>query len=118
MTKDFAKKHRTGRSDGHACREMLDEIRRMTFLLEDKPDIIQNLRHNLDRLSAGLNNSVPRENGIPLRKEEVKVVKISKNNDFRFMTLPQRKRKAKFAGRVGEKKEKILHAIDININTG
>ena len=71
---------------------MLDEMSMMIFLLEDKHDIMPNLRQTLVKISTDLLDSVPRESGIPLRKREVNVAKISKSKDFRPMTLQRRNR--------------------------
>ncbi len=118
--KEILKKHTTFRSDGPACREILDDIRRTTFLLEDKHECMQKLRDHLTKLRADLFKSVPRERGIPLRRDDKKLSRQSKGESTgkmkQFRSLPRKKRKVTFAGRVGEKKEKMLKAMNVNIN--
>ena len=55
---------------GPACRELLDDIRRMTFLIEDQHDVIHQLREHLRNLHDEVHKALTRESGIPLRCEK------------------------------------------------
>ena len=114
LAEGFGKELKNSRSNGRACRELLDEIRRITFLLEDNHNLMEELREHLTTLQAELFNSVPRECGIPLRRVKTRKA-MTKVKSEQFLTLPRRKRKVKFGGRVGQRKEKIMQAIEINV---
>ena len=103
------------KTDGPVCRELLDDIRRQTYLVEDQPGIMREVRDQLRELQAKLYHAIPKEKGIPLRNEGAKS-KQSKCKVTNFHALPTRKRKLKFAGRVGEKKDKIKCATKIRLD--
>ena len=115
LAKGFGKELKTSRNNGSACRELLDEIRRTTFLLEDNQSLMEELREHLTTLQAELFNSVPRECGIPLRRAKTRKA-TTKVKSEQFLSLPCRKRKVKFGGRVGQRKEKIMRAMEINVS--
>ena len=114
LAEGFGKELKNSRSNGRACRELLDEIRRTTFLLEDNHNLMEELREHLTTLQAELFNSVPRECGIPLRRVKTRKA-MTKVKSEQFLTLCRRKRKVKFGGRIGQRKEKIMQAIEINV---
>ena len=104
-------------NDGPACRALLDDIKRLTFLIEDQHDPIKQLRDHLSNLRAEVDRVVPRERGIPLRKEEMTMKSnMSKIKNAKITALQHRKRKGKFSRRVGEKKEKSMKSVNFRID--
>ena len=49
------------KTDGPACRELLGDIRRQTYLLEDQPGILREVRDQLRELQAKLYHAIPKE---------------------------------------------------------
>lgn len=106
-------------NDGPACRALLDDIKRLTFLIEDQHQPMKQLRDHLSSLRAEVDKVVPRERGIPLRKEETTMkTNMSQKENGRITALQHRKRKGKFSRRVGEKKEKAMKSMNFRINDG
>eukprot|EP00794_Sanderia_malayensis_P003968 gene3968-4519_t len=103
--------HRVGKQ----VRDYLADIRRMTFLIEDKPDIMKDLSQQLRIIREKLYNCMPREKGMILRSELIDDYQ-RKQSKICSKTLRLHKRKCKFAGRVEEKKEKYSRASVLKVS--
>ena len=96
------------------CRETLDDIRYLTFLLQDNENVMQQALCELQSIKAKLCDACPQEKGLPLvqnnsTKETRQTSKVTLKN------LLTRKRKYKFANRIGEKREKMDEARHLNL---
>ena len=97
------------RSKAAACRDLLNQIRSLTFLVYDE-DVLDSVHSELIRLLNKLESSAPQDNGlikeetnkpIPSNQGQTKKT-IPKNEERKFLKLPQRrKRTSKLTGRVG-----------------
>ena len=90
------------RSKAAACRDVLNQIRTLTFLVYDE-EVLENLHSDLLRSLNQLEASAPQEHG--LIKEEVKTLykaHVSNHKKANFQKIPERQRKtSKLTGRVG-----------------
>ena len=93
---------------GPSCREMIDEIRRLTFLVEDQSELLSGVLANLVEIKRGMYDACPKENDIALLPTIQKGRKVDSEvlPGKRLQELPPRKRKMKFAQRVGERNER------------
>eukprot|EP00794_Sanderia_malayensis_P018369 gene18369-20216_t len=53
-----------GRREGSVFREVLDDMRRMSFLLESQPKLLQEMCKNLDKIRKSMYEEAPKEKGI------------------------------------------------------
>ncbi len=65
-TETLSRKKRTTAAGPHV-RELLDQLRRLSFLIEDKPDIVEKLQEDLADLKDNIYNLVSTDKGIHLR---------------------------------------------------
>ena len=73
------------------CRKAINEIRSIMFLLEGKPDVLQNLQTDLESIKEYLYCSCSSEKGLPLLpKDNSRAARKSGRN---LLSLPARKRK-------------------------
>ena len=62
-------------STGQGIRDVLSDIRRLTFLIEDRPEMLAELSKQLSVLREGLYSQLPKEKGILLRPTAFKEFK-------------------------------------------
>ncbi|XP_065061283.1 uncharacterized protein LOC135688380 [Rhopilema esculentum] len=110
----------TKESGGHATgpkiRDTLTDIRRLTFLIENKPELLGKLNEKISEIREMLYSWVPKEKGILLRPSVFQQFE-KKQNTIKMKSLSLRKRKCPFGGRVGEKREKYVKASKIAISS-
>eukprot|EP00794_Sanderia_malayensis_P011417 gene11417-12607_t len=92
-----------GRREGSVFREVLDDMRRI--LLESQPKLLQEMCKNLDKIRKSMYEEAPKEKGIMINPT-VADPGQTQQSGLKFKRLLLRKRKSKFAYRVGEVKEK------------
>ena len=102
---------------GPSCREMIDEIRRLTFLVEDQSELLSGVLANLVEIKRGMYDACPKENDIALLPTIQKGRKVDSEvlPGKRLQELPPRKRKMKFAQRVGERNERHAKAAKVSV---
>ena len=81
-------------SIGQGTRNILNDIRGLTFLIEDKPEMLSELSKQLSVIREGLYSQLPKEKGVLLQKTSLKQVK-RKNVNTKLDSLQLRKRKRK-----------------------
>ena len=107
------------RTQASKCRELLDKIRSLTFLVRDQ-EALEALAVQLKDLHTKIESSIEHEDGFPLEQEKKKSihVKEKKGKDKRVLDLPKEKRrKKKFSGRVGSKADMMRKATTVNLST-
>ena len=100
------------KSEGKKCRLLLDKIRQLTFVVQDKEALV-GLNKELSRLLNEMQQQKPLEDGLVVegggskKCEEVssKASPIEKRCKASF---PKRKTKSKYSGRVGERPQCIV----------
>ena len=97
-------------TNGAACRELLDDIKNLTFLLEDQPDDISQLHSHLTELRAEVSKSVPKEKEIFQRRDKTKPKRKVKNPP-----APRRKRKVEASSTDDPIKEKMPCTVSFNV---
>ena len=104
-----------GLSCANTCRELLNEIKGLAYLVEDQQGTLNELQETLFQAKKKLANIAKKENGFMLEKksDQKKSLKIK----IKSYALPLRKRKKAWAGRIGEKKEKLEIASHIKVET-
>ena len=95
------------KSEGKKCRILLDEIRQLTFVVQDKEALV-GLNKELSRLLNDMQQHKPLEDGLVVEGGESKkceeVSSKARPIEKRCKaSLPKRKTKSKYSGRVGEK---------------
>ncbi len=88
----------------------------MKYLLELKPDILADLKQQLESIRKQLYEVLPSEKGILLRPHIFKKHIKDQQKKVKLKELRLRKRKCPFSGRVGEKKEISLKASKLKIS--
>ena len=110
----------TEESGGHATgpkiRDTLTDMRRLTFLIENKPKLLGKLNETISEILEMLYSRVLKEKGILLRPSVFQQFE-KKQNTIRMKSLSLRKRKCPFGGRVGEKRETYVKASKIAISS-
>ena len=96
------------RSEATECRELLHQLRSLTFLVQDQ-EALYDLRSTLLLALNKLQKAAPVEDGIPLEQAETKTQDKPKGchhankEEQEIIPLPHRKTKSsKFSGRVGQ----------------
>lgn len=102
---------------GPSCRQMIDEIRRLTFLVEDQSELLSGVLANLVDIKKGMYDACPKENDIALLPTISKGRKVNSEVVLakRLQELPPRRRKIKFAQRVGERNERHAKAAKLSV---
>ena len=95
------------KSEGKKCRILLDEIQQLTFVVQDKEALV-GLNKELSRLLNDMQQHKPLEDGLVVEGGESKkceeVSSKARPIEKRCKaSLPKRKTKSKYSGRVGEK---------------
>ena len=118
------------RQHGEYFRSILNNIRSMSYLIEDDANVMKEASKKRKSLKSFIEGSLPRESGIPLLKSkethsscEKPTTKTSPvntklsgcDNRIKFTDIPTRKRKNFQSNRAGERKEKMVKASKINI---
>ncbi|XP_065066055.1 uncharacterized protein LOC135691970 [Rhopilema esculentum] len=111
LANEIGQPKRPSGPSGPTVRELIDEIRRASFLVEDNNSLISELHTKLQEIKSLIYKKAPAEKGIHLRQITPKKKPIKK-----MKSLNIRKRKLPFQGRVGEKKERLMQACSITID--
>ena len=94
------------KNEGKKCRILLDEIRQLTFVVQDKEALV-GLNKELSRLLNEMQQHKPLEDGLDVeggeRKKCEKVSSKARPIEKRCKALPKRMTKSKYSGRVGKK---------------
>ena len=101
-----------GKSEGKKCRILLDEIQQLTFVVQDKEALV-GLNKELSRLLNEMQQHKPLEDGLVVegggsKKCEEVSSKASPIETRCKASLPKRKTKSKYNGRVGERPQCIV----------
>ncbi len=103
------------RKKGTTIRDFLADIRRLSFLVEGKPEVLEELQTDLSAIRDKLYTCLPKEKGILLRPKTFEDYG-KKQQNLKLKKLRLRKRKCPFTGRVGERKEKFLKSSKLQIS--
>ena len=105
------------KSKSSSCRELLSEIKSLTFVVYDS-DAIEALEDELNNIKERLQEFVPKDEGLIIEnKKEATKIHVKEQN--RFFSLPKPKSKKSVAsGRVGIGAKRKREASKINVNTG
>ena len=116
---------------GEHFRSILSNIRSMSYLIEDDENVMKEASKKLNSLKNFIEESLPRESGIPLLKSKethsscvkptTKTLPVNTKlstcgNRIKFTDIPTRKRKNCQSNRVGERKENIVKASNYSGN--
>ena len=109
LAREIGRKRTCNGPSGPAVRELIDEVRRASFLIEDSTDLIKEVHQKLSEIKDTIYKHASTEKGIPLRQVTPKKQAKLKSSQ-KLKTLRLRKRKNPFTGRMGLKKEKMMKA--------
>eukprot|EP00794_Sanderia_malayensis_P018489 gene18489-20338_t len=97
-------------------RELLDDVRRLSFLIEDNTDVMDKLIKNFQEVRSCLYKALPTEQSTPLLSHQTRQKKEKwQIPSVKMKELTKRKHKLPFSKRVGEKKEKMMRATKLTI---
>ena len=105
---EFQKHKRFCKTAATQCRELLNEIKNLTFITEDI-DVIKDVNNTLHLCVEKLKSYAPKSNNLMIDKN-MDITKKQKTivNDKKYKDMPQpNKRKHPFSGRVGHKAQKM-----------
>ena len=94
------KKVKISRSIGPICRELLNDMQNLIFLLEDKAEVLYTVKEKLEEIRAMLKGSIKTEENLFLEPQQTENRKRKIN--LKSHQLPLRKKKEQFTKRFGE----------------
>ena len=94
------KKVKISRSIGPICRELLNDMQNLIFLLEDEAEVLYTVKENLEEIRAMLKGSVKTEENLFLEPQQTENRKRKIN--LKSHQFPLRKKKEQFTKRFGE----------------
>eukprot|EP00794_Sanderia_malayensis_P013553 gene13553-14953_t len=97
------------------CREVTNEIRNASFLLESEQNVLMEAYDMLKKMRDKLLQACPKEKGLPLLNEANMVKNKTTSANLKLQLLPPRKRKGPLTNRIGEKKERYDIAKKIKV---
>ena len=104
---------KTSQTTGNKVRQILNNIRGLSYLVENRAEILDDVHANLLKLEQSIYMKIPKEKGLLLRPV---VNNVKKNNVNKYKDLQTRKRKNPFSRRVGELNNKKIKASKIAIS--
>ena len=104
ILEEILKSSKPPRFAGQICREILNEIRSLSFLIEDEKSIWDDVKEKLEEVRSLLQSSTKTESSIPLLPSPKESNKRKSNIKCNLLTV-RKKRKTK-KNRVGVAKEK------------
>ena len=100
---------------GPLCRETLDEIRRLSFLVQDRSEILSETHETLTLLKRKLYAAWSTEKGLQLLPANTCGDEKRKKSRLSLQSLPMRKRKSQHVNRIGEKRDQTEEAKKFKI---
>ena len=94
------KKVKISRSIGPICRELLNDMQNLIFLLEDEAEVLYTVKEKLEEIRAMLKGSIKTEENLFLEPQQTENRKRKIN--LKSHQLPLRKKKEQFTKRFGE----------------
>ena len=94
------KKAKISRSIGPICRELLNDMQNLIFLLEDEAEVLYTVKEKLEEIRAMLKGSIKTEENLFLEPQQTENRKRKIN--LKSHQLPLRKKKEQFTKRFGE----------------
>ena len=85
------KKGKISRSIGPFCRELLNDVRNLTFLVEDEAEVLHTVKEKLEEIRAILKGSIKTDENLLLETQQTKNRKRKIN--LKPHQLPMRKKK-------------------------
>ena len=85
------KKGKISRSIGPFCRELLNDVRNLTFLVEDEAEVLHTVKEKLEEIRAILRGSIKTDENLLLETQQTKNRKRKIN--LKPHQLPMRKKK-------------------------
>ena len=105
ILEEIPKSSRPPRFAGQICREILNEIRSLSFLIEDEESIWDDVKEKLEELRSLLQSSTKTESSIPLLPSSKESNKRKSNIKCNPLTL-RKKRKTEKKQSLCSKREK------------
>eukprot|EP00794_Sanderia_malayensis_P013558 gene13558-14956_t len=97
------------------CREVTNEIRNASFLLESEQNVLMEAYDMLKKVRDKLLQACPKKKGLPLLNEANMVKNNTTSANLKLQLLPARKRKGPLTNWIGEKKERYDIAKKIKV---
>ena len=107
------KKGKISRSIGPVCRELLNDVLNLTFLVEDEAKVLHTVKEKLEEIRTMLKGSIKTDENLLLEPHQTENRKRKIN--LKSHQLPLRKKKKPFTKRFGESRYIKEKASNINI---